>query len=71
MSAINDQKHLAEVCRIGQGDKCCSYVGFSIPGFVCLKETEMKKEIDIRRWTGTIGAMGDNCSGFSQRGVTS
>lgn len=52
-----------DVCLLGKGVTCCSYVGAGKDGLVCLKDTPHHMEMFRRRMTGDMKAMGDNCSG--------
>ena len=63
-----DDNHVQNVCRIGQGKKCCSFLIASGEGegFACAKEDEhlaIFTEILRKRIAKTIKAQGDNCSG--------
>lgn len=53
------------VCKIGQGDNCCSYIACLPPfEFVCAKQMpDIFLAIERRRAEGTMSAKGDNCSG--------
>ena len=51
------------VCLLGKGPTCCSYVGMGEDTIVCLKDTAHHMELFRRRMTGAMKAMGDNCSG--------
>jgi len=63
MTLIPDD-HLHKICKLGQGSACCSYLGLMPDGMHCLKGTNLEAEINQRRSTGSIGAMGDNCPGL-------
>lgn len=58
-----DDNQVHKVCRIGQGAKCCSYLGANDKGIMCLKGSKYQQEIFQRRMAGEMKAMGDNCSG--------
>jgi len=51
------------VCKRGQRNLTCSFIGATGSGFHCLKGTAFEPEINRRRAEGSIGARGDNCSG--------
>lgn len=56
--------HIKTVCKIGQGDDCCRYLGLDRKGWTCMKfKPEMKKVVDDN-WSSTPHvAQGDNCDG--------
>jgi len=54
--------HAKTVCKFGQRAATCSFLGMS-DGFHCLKGSEFEPNIKQRRGEGSMGAMGDNCSG--------
>lgn len=56
-------KHIKEVCKIGQGKECCRYLVMGARGFECVKYSEMATVLDLRVETDTIVAQGDNCEG--------
>ena len=56
------EEHLRAVCKIGEGNKCCRYIGFS-DGWACLKHSSLKETLDARVWSKTMNARGDNCDG--------
>ena len=58
-------EHLEEVCKIGQGNKCCRYIGLS-NGWACLKHSSLKDALDARVRSKAITAQGDNCDGKLQ-----
>ncbi|MFA5049137.1 MAG: hypothetical protein WC516_08990 [Patescibacteria group bacterium] len=60
------RKRLTSKCGLGNGRQCCSYLGIGSKGFVCLKHSKFRKEIDLRRDAGEMIAMGDNCSGLKK-----
>jgi hypothetical protein len=64
MSNITNESHVKDVCKLGQGGHCCSYLGAGADGWECLKESSLKSTIDARRSAGTMNAKGDNCGGF-------
>ena len=58
------KEHQTEVCRLGQGELCCSYLGFTPGvGMACLKASQFEEMISKRREAKSMAAMGDNCSG--------
>lgn len=64
MSKISIESHVEDVCKMGHGEKCCSYLGMGADGWVCLKESSLKANIDARVKANTMTAKGDNCVGF-------
>ena len=61
---IIQDTQIEEVCRQGQGHKCCKYLTFSARGggWKCAKGSELQKIID--EISSNMIAKGDNCSGF-------
>lgn len=59
-----DNKHLKEVCKIGQGEATCRYIVCSVDGFGCAKNTNIKRVLDIRVEENAMTAKGDNCPGI-------
>ena len=65
MKAFGDcmtDEYLKDVCKLGQGEACCRYIGVGIGrGFWCAKsDPELKKTID--QLVHNMNAQGDNCS---------
>lgn len=65
---INEENKLTKefagiVCRMGEGEFCCSFLAMDKEGLTCLKNTKYAEEIIHRRLLGTMKAKGDNCSG--------
>ena len=58
--AIEDVK---EICKIGQGEKCCRYISVGAKGWKCLKHSELKSLFDSRVRNNLMAAQGDNCEG--------
>ena len=57
--------HVKDVCRRGQGAATCSFLVVT-SGWHCAKEPEFQsvyQTIAVRRFTESMNAMGDNCSG--------
>jgi len=62
------EEYLNEICKLGCGEECCSYLGMSPPdGWVCLKGTDLEERTTIRRATGQMTALGDNCKGLNKK----
>ena len=57
-------KHVKDICRIGQGLDCCRYLIAGREGFECAKLTSLKKLLDDRVLQDNITAQGDNCNGY-------
>ncbi len=55
--------YIEDVCKMGQGEETCSFLGMGQGGFRCLKGTELQAIIEARRAAGVMGAKGDNCQG--------
>jgi len=66
---MNLPKHVAEVCRPGEGKLTCRYLtvsGMPPAGFVCGKlDAKVKHTIDSRVRDGKFNAQGDNCEGVT------
>lgn len=60
---IVTKERASEVCLMGKGFFCCSYLGAGSKGLLCLKDTPFKTSIDIRRQQESMTAMSDNCQG--------
>lgn len=56
-------EHVKNVCKIGQGNKCCRYLVMGAEGFECAKGTSLQVHLDARVYNNTITAQGDNCEG--------
>jgi hypothetical protein len=62
-----DNKHIKEVCKIGQGKECCRYLLCGPDGFECAKPNiYIRNTIDARVREGTFTAQGDNCKGLKE-----
>ncbi len=64
-----------KVCQIGCGNKCCRYIGLTVDGYVCVKNTPIKENIDLQveraiQGKGKFTARGNNCEGFGQLNET-
>ena len=62
MKLSDDQ--VKNLCKMGQGKKCCRYLVMSSEGFECAKKLEFKSVLDERVKQNTITAQGDNCEGL-------
>ena len=58
--------HLKQVCKIGQGNKCCRYLVVGSQGFECVKHTAIKDLLDSRVEDKLMVAQGDNCAGWGR-----
>lgn len=56
-------EHVLNVCKIGQGNKCCRYLVMGTEGFECAKGTSLQVHLDERVYNNTMTAQGDNCEG--------
>lgn len=55
-------QYAPDLCKVGQGEKCCRYIVMGSKGFECMKiDPDMKKVLDAR--VNSMGAKGDNCEG--------
>lgn len=53
-----------EICRMGEGSRCCRYLSADGAGFHCLKlEADLALVIDAKVARGAAHACGDNCAG--------
>jgi hypothetical protein len=57
------EHHIREVCQVGAGKHCCSFLVCGPGGFECSKRTPIELLIRLRRSAGTMVAKGENCSG--------
>ena len=55
-----------ELCKIRQGEKTCRYIMLGPQGYVCMKNTKIKKSIDNLCNDGQMIAIGDNCGGLGE-----
>ncbi len=62
MSYITDKEYPMTICKMGQGDKCCRYLGVGTKGWECFKESSLKETLDNR--VQHMVAKSDNCKGF-------
>jgi hypothetical protein len=58
---------LKNICKIGQGDKCCRFLACGSDGFECLKHTSLAATLNARVVAGTMNAIGDNCDGLQNQ----
>lgn len=66
MATEIDKDHVSNVCKIGQGEACCSFLFVDGDGMQCAKGTEVEPVIHLRRSTGALLSMGDNCEGWNR-----
>ena len=52
-----------ELCKMGQGEKCCSFLVINMDGFACGKGSDLEPILSQRRSLKQMRALGDNCSG--------
>jgi len=55
-------RHVVDICKIGQGKFCCRYLVAGSDGLECAKHTTLKALLDNRVYTGKMNAQGDNCN---------
>jgi hypothetical protein len=61
---IKDQARVENICRIGQREKCCRYLGAGAEGFECFKhQPAFASMVDARAAIGAMVAVSDNCEG--------
>ena len=61
-----DQNQYVNVCKLGQGSKCCRYLVAGMEGLECGKlQDGLRKIIDQRVADGQFMAIGDNCEGIA------
>ena len=56
-------KHVKNVCKIGQGADCCKYLVAGGKGFECAKHDPSDKAVIDANWSESNVAQGDNCDG--------
>ena len=62
--------YVKDICKIGQGELCCSYLLMGPDGYECAKWDKnigFRRAIEIRRANGTIKSLGDNCNGYTDK----
>jgi hypothetical protein len=52
--------HLTTVCKLGCGSATCKYIGLSVKGYFCAKNTKVREILDTQK----MKAQGNNCDGF-------
>jgi len=52
-----------DVCRVGKGKATCSFLIAGAGGLCCAKGSTFEAPLRKRREEGSMGALGDNCSG--------
>jgi hypothetical protein len=60
------QEHLESICKIKQQHETCKYIFLSPLGYVCMKNTPAKKELDRLAKTGQMTSRSDNCIGIEK-----
>jgi hypothetical protein len=66
MSFVRDKEHAKEICKAGQEEKQCAYLGVASNGYECWKESKISRQIDQKVHDGLMSAKGDNCVGFDR-----
>lgn len=56
--------HLSAVCKIGQKEQTCRYIGLSKIGHVCMKHSPMKNQLENMAKEENMVARSDNCEGL-------
>jgi len=60
------QEHLYSVCKIKRQHETCKYIFLSPLGYMCMKNTPVRKEIDRLAKTGQMTSRSDNCDGIEK-----
>ena len=65
MGAMDDFKHVRDICKVGMGIETCRYLlmAQSQYGWKCAKLMTARTLIDQRVAEGRFHALGDNCEG--------
>ncbi len=56
--------HLSSVCKLRQGKDTCRYIFLSEIGYICMKKSPAKKNLDRLVIQEKLSARGDNCEGL-------
>ncbi len=64
MTGPVDHDYSKKVCKIGQGNACCRYIGADKQGLCCLKGTFFQPIVDRKVRAGEMVARADNCVGW-------
>lgn len=64
MTKTFSKEFAVKTCKLFQLEKCCSYLACGKDEFECLKGSSLEAEIDKRRESKSMNAMGDNCKGY-------
>ncbi len=59
-------KHVENVCRMGQGPDCCRYLVFGGDGAGCIRGSGLQALMDRRADAGEMTALGQNCNGWDE-----
>ena len=59
-----EEDKLNNICKCYKKDKTCKYIGLTPYGFVCVKNTPLKKVLDDRSDKDLMVAKGNNCKGL-------
>jgi hypothetical protein len=60
-----DEELRKNVCKVGQGQECCRYLGMANGDWTCFKlDQGMKTFLDRRVAEEALKARGDNCPGI-------
>lgn len=55
-----DTAEATNICKIGQGEKCCAYLAMGTNGFECIKkDPSFSKQISKRLSLGTMVSKGE------------
>jgi hypothetical protein len=60
-------EHIAEVCKMGEGEKCCRYLVGGAKGLECMKTDPLNKSVIDKAWATDVHvSQGDNCGGWKE-----
>jgi len=58
--------HLDSICKIYKKNDTCRYIFLSPIGYICMKNTPMKKELDRLANNKKMVSRSDNCKGYGK-----
>ena len=61
-----DKDHLETVCKIYKQQNTCRYIFLSSIGYICMKNSPMKKELDRLANNKKMSGISDNCRGLGE-----
>lgn len=60
---------LKNICKIGDGENTCRYIMRGKDNYLCIKNSIIQISIDKNVEKGVMVAIGDNCSGITNKEV--